>query len=186
MATIDQNTVVSAAEISLALGITRARVSQLVADKILVKSNSKYPLCENIQRFIDFKVKNSGSTDIERLTAQKLEAEVKLKQSKAEISLLEENELKGKLHRSEDVEAMTSDLIYTIRSALIALPGRLAVDVAQESNPAECAKIVRHEVYAAMEGMSEYAYDPSKYAARVRDRLKWEQVMDDELEDDTP
>ncbi|MBQ2361997.1 MAG: hypothetical protein II287_00115, partial [Bacteroidaceae bacterium] len=38
-------------------------------------------------------------------------------------------ELEGKMHRSEDVEAVMTDLVYTIRSMLMALPGRLAVDV---------------------------------------------------------
>ena len=37
---------------------------------------------------------------------------------------LEVQELEGKMHRSEDVKAMTDDLIYAVRSALNAMPGR--------------------------------------------------------------
>ena len=181
---MDNTTAVTAAELATVLGVKRSYVYDLVSSQVLIRNGKQYPLCENVQRYIAFKSKNANPTDLEQLTAQKLAAEVKLKNSKAEISTLEENELKGKLHRSEDVEAMTLDLIFTIRAALIALPGRLAIDVAPVSNPAECASIIRREVYAAMEGLSEYTYDPAKYAARVRERQKWEQVMSDE-EDDT-
>ena len=42
-------------------------------------------------------------------------------QYKATIAKLEAEELKGKMHRSEDVAAMTTDLIYAIRGAMMAL-----------------------------------------------------------------
>ena len=42
----------------------------------------------------------------------------------------------GTMHRAEDVEAMTTDLVFSIRSALMAMPGRLAVDTAELETPA--------------------------------------------------
>ena len=95
-------------------------------------------------------------------------------QYKATIAKLEAEELKGKMHRSEDVAAMTTDLIYAIRGAMMALPGRLAVDVASANSPAEAAEIIRREVNKAMRELSNYRYDPKKYEERVRDRRAWE------------
>ena len=78
------------------------------------------------------------------------------------------------MHRSEDVAALTEDLIYTIRSSLMALPGRLAVDVVDAQTPAEASEIIRREVYAVMNELSRYRYDPKKYEERVRTRKNWE------------
>ena len=83
------------------------------------------------------------------------------------------------MHRSEDVAAMTEDLIYTVRDSLLALPGRLAVDVAGTSTAAEAAEIVKREVYAVMKDLAQYQYDPAKYAERVRERMDWEGDVDD-------
>ena len=82
---------------------------------------------------------------------------------------------------SEDVAAMTEDLIYTIRGSLMALPGRLAMDVAAVSTAAEASEIIRKEVYEIMIDLSRYKYDPAKYEERVRTRRDWmEQDFDDE------
>ena len=97
-----------------------------------------------------------------------------MKASKAQIAKMEADELRGKMHRSEDVAAMTEDLIYTIRGSLMALPGRLAVDVATVTTPAEAAEIIRKEVHALMRELANYQYDPEKYEERVRERRKWE------------
>lgn len=110
---------------------------------------------------------------------EKFEAEVKIKKAKADIAELEAQELQGIMHRSEDVAAMTEDLIYTVRDSLLALPGRLAVDVAGAGTAAEAAEIVKREVYAVMKELSQYQYDPAKYAERVRDRMDWEGDVDD-------
>lgn len=69
---------------------------------------------------------------------------------------------------------MTEDLIYTIRGALLALPGRLAVDASTAKSPNEAAEIIRKEVHAVMQDLSEYRYDPKKYEERVRARHNFE------------
>ena len=114
---------------------------------------------------------------------EKQEAEISIKKAKAIITVLEAKELQGKMHRSEDVAAMTEDLIYNIRSMLLALPGRLAVDVASTQDPAEAAEIIRREVYKVMEELSNYKYDPKKYEERVRERRSWD-VESGDIHDD--
>jgi len=114
---------------------------------------------------------------------EKQEAEISIKKAKAIITVLEAKELQGKMHRSEDVAAMTEDLIYNIRSMLLALPGRLAVDVASTQDPAEAAEIIRREVYKIMEELSNYKYDPKKYEERVRERRSWD-VESGDIHDD--
>ena len=105
--------------------------------------------------------------------AQKLAAEVRIKEAKAEYTELELQELQGQMHRSKDVEKMTQQLIYTIRGMMIALPGRLAVDVAGVDDAAEASVIIRREVNAILDELSNFKYDPDAYAQLVRERQKW-------------
>ena len=108
-----------------------------------------------------------------KLEKTKKTADVTLKASKARIAKMEADELQGKMHRAEDVAAMTEDLVFTIRSSLNAMPGRLAVDVAAVSSPAEAAEVIRREVHKVMRELAGYHYDPKKYEERVRARQNW-------------
>lgn len=110
----------------------------------------------------------------QRQEAAQKAAEVTLKVAKATVAKLEADELQGKMHRSEDVAAMTEDLIFSIRGMLVALPGRLAVDVANANTAAEAAEIIRKGVFEVMREIANYRYDPKKYEERVRERRKWE------------
>jgi hypothetical protein len=63
----------------------------------------------------------------------------------------------------------------------MALPGRLAVDVASCDTPAEASDVIRREVYKIMRELAGYHYDPKKYEERVRERRDWsERDNDDE------
>ena len=79
---------------------------------------------------------------------------------------------------------MTEDLIYAIRGALIALPGRLSVEVAAISDPAEVSAVIQREVYKIMEDLSAYQYDPKKYEERVRARMNMEPITNGDDEED--
>lgn len=176
---ITDKTEAKTTELASVLGITARRVQQLAQDGTFVAvKRGKFNLAESVQRYIAFlSVRNKAPDDIEK---DKLEAEARLKQSKAEMAELELDELKGRMHRSEDVAAMTEDLIFAIRGMLVSLPGRLSVDAAAATSPAEVSKIIRDEIYKVMNELSEYRYDPKKYEARVRERLAWDSLESDD------
>lgn len=140
---------------------------------ITAVQRGKFLLGKSVQDYIEFAVKGK-SKDIENLEREKLEAEASIKKAKAIIEDLNAQELQGKMHRSEDVADMTADLIYSIRGMLMALPGRLAVDIVGMASPAEAETAIREEVYAVMKELSQYKYDAQNYKARVRERRKWE------------
>ena len=170
---ITVDTEVSPTELACVLGITARHIRRLAEDGVLEKSQKgRYKLCASVKRYIDSK------EDDAKLEKAKKAAEVTLKTSKAHIAKMEADELRGKMHRSEDVEAMTADLIYTIRGSLLALPGRLAVDVAAVKTPAEAAEVIRREVALLMQELTQYQYDPKKYEERVRKRMDWDTDMD--------
>ena len=163
--------------------ITAQWVGELTKDGILRKHDTevgpRYNVVEATRAYVKYlreKAAGRGDKDddvVEKET-QKLAAEVRIKEAKAKYAELELQELQGQMHRSEDVEAMTADLIYTIRGSLLALPGRLAVDVTAVRTPAEAAEVIRKEIALLMQELSQYQYDPKKYEERVRKRLDWD------------
>ena len=173
---ITRETLVGASELAGILGVTGQRVRQLVQDGILERAKpGQFLLCDSVQRYVAFKSRDALSEDAASVKFDKEEAEARLKSAKATIARLEAEELQGNMHRSEDVASMTGDLVYAIRSALLALPGRLAVNVSRASTPAEASEIIRAEVHVVMRELSQYKYDPQKYADRVRERMRWEE-----------
>ena len=168
-------------------GLTGQWINQLTRDGIIKRrdtpSGKRYNVVESVRAYTQY-LRDKAASRADRgvpedKELEKFEAEVKIKQAKAKIAELEAQELQGIMHRSEDVAAMTEDLIYTVRDSLLALPGRLAVDVAGTSTAAEAAEIVKREVYAVMKDLAQYQYDPAKYAERVRERMDWEGDVDD-------
>ena len=165
---------VTTTELAAILGITARRVQQMAQDGTVISVRRGYfQLGDAVQRYINFLSKPQVSEAEQKLETARKQSEAQLKLSKAQLAKMEVEELKGRLHRSEDVEAFTEDLIYTIRSALLSLPGRLSVDVAATSSPAEASERIRKEVHAIMRELSNYRYDPEKYAERVNERRNW-------------
>lgn len=178
---VTSETEVNTTELATVLGVTARRVQQLAQDGTIETHRRGYfILCDAVQRYIAFAAKGSGNRDQERA---KLDAEVRLKEAKADEAELELAEVRGQMHRAEDVEAMTADLIFAVRGALMALPGRLAVDVSA-TTAAEASAIIRREVRAVMQELSEHRYDPERYRERVRARRDWKTGAGWDDEDD--
>ena len=111
---------------------------------------------------------------------KKAKAEAELKEAKAAIAIMQQQELEGQMHRSEDVEAVLFDLVYEIRSMITALPGRLAMDTAQITTPEEESIRIRDEVNDILNALSNYRYDPERFKRRARERKGASSIEEDE------
>ena len=173
-------------------GLTGQWINQLTRDGVIKRRDTpagkRYNVVESVRAYTQYlrdKAASRADKGIpEDKELEKFEAEVKIKQAKAKIAELEADEVQGIMHRSEDVADMTEDLIYTVRGSLMALPGRLAVDVTSAQTAAEAAGIIRAEVFKVMQELSQYRYDPQKYEERVRDRMKWETEREADSDDE--
>lgn len=175
----------STAVVASLFNLSKRRVQQLAKDGIIegrkIEGVYQFDLLSTVRKYIAYlSDKANGRDQKNRKTEEeKLAAEADLKRAKADMAELQLKELRGQMHRSEDVEAITTDLVYTIRSMIIALPGRLAVDVAAVETAPEASEIIRRECYAVLEELSNYKYDPEEYAKRVREREGWKEATDD-------
>ena len=80
------------------------------------------------------------------------------------------------MHRAEDVEMLVNDLVFTIRSDLEALPGRVAVDAFATESPEELSNVIRREVRKILRELAGHRYDPAKYEELVRERREWSMI----------
>ena len=160
-------------------GVTTRRIEQLKTEGIIQGQGkpTKYDLLPTIQAYIRYlSDKAHGREKKERaaeLEEAKLTAEVNIKTAKAEAAQMELDELRGKLHRAEDVEAIMTDHVLFLRSMLIAMPGKLAVDLAGDHTASEQAERVKREVYYILNQLADYKYDPAEFKKRVMDRQGW-------------
>jgi phage terminase Nu1 subunit (DNA packaging protein) len=176
--TKDKRVMVDTKTIALMFGLTVRRIQQLTQDGILetelVGKSRKYDRDKTTQTYITYlSDKASG-----RATAQsdqenesrKLAAEADLKEAKAAIEKTKLAELEGQMHRSEDVEAVITDLVFEIRSQITALPGRLAMDTARIQTAEEESIRIRDEVNIILDNLANYRYDPELFSKRVKAR----------------
>ncbi len=177
---ITRETVIGTSEAASISGLTIRRIQQLIQDgTIPTIEKGKITLGDLYESLIRQSKKELSDED-RKIEQAKRKAEATLKASKAQMAKLEADELAGKMHRKEDVENIMADMVYTIRDALMALPGRLAVDAANASSAAEASDVIRKEVHKIMNELAEYEYDPEKFEERVRERMEWSVPDDDD------
>lgn len=164
---------VKAKDVAELLDLTIQRVGQLRKEGVLVQyktpAGDRYKLVEAVKSYIRYLRSQTGSKG-NPWEEKKARAEAELKEAKAAIAMMQRSELEGQMHRSEDVEAVLSDLASEIRSMITALPGRLAVDTAQIKTPEEEAIRIRDECYEILSALASYQYDPEKFRRRVKER----------------
>lgn len=188
MAEAPKQNLQSTAIIAKLFDLDERRVQQLAKSGVLPAASLrpyKFDLLPTVKAYIKHlreraNGKEAKTADTAQAEADKLRAEADLKQSKAKIAEMQLKELEGKMHRSEDVEAMTTDLVYTVRGMIMALPGRLAMDVSQAASAAEASALIRAECHKILSELANYKYDPEAYQRRVRDREGWSDALVDE------
>ena len=168
----------NAAIIAKLFGVTDRRIQQLAKEGIIPAAQKRpymFDLLPTVQSYIRYlsdkaNGREAKSADTAQVEMEKLRAE-------ADMAAMQLKELEGKMHRSEDVEAVTNDLVYTVRSMIMALPGRLAMDVVQVASANEASALIRAECYKILNELANYNYDPAVYQRRVRDREGWSDVI---------
>lgn len=180
---------VNQADICTAIGKTKSRVSQMTGDGIFHKTQTShgamYDLFETVRAYCTYLEGRSKKANEEsaEFDLRKKKADAEFKEAKAEMAMLEAAEFQGKMHRSEDVQAMTADLLFYIRGSLTALAGRCATDCAASSEPAEVQKIIEREVFKILKELSEYKYDSKRYDELVKQRMNRMSDSDSDLLD---
>ena len=168
---------VKTADICAVTGKSNQWIGQLTSQGVMNKERTPHGSLYNLSdalhgycEMLEARAGDDNNPQDEKIDRKKREADAKYKQAKADIASFQAKELAGEMHRSEDVANFTEDLIYYLRSALMALPGRLSVQITNIPDTAQVSEIIRKEIYAVMQEMATYKYDAKKYEERVRQR----------------
>ena len=168
--------------------MTSKNVQRLTADGVLetveTPRGRRYDWDKTVEMYVAYLSDKANGREKKETTAEleeaKLRAEVDIKEAKAKAAQMELKELQGKMHRAEDVEAIMTDHVLFLRSMLMAMPGKLAVDLSGNHTAPEQAERVKKEIYYILNQLADYRYDPEKYKARVRERQGWNERQGDD------
>ena len=180
----DNQNLQSSQVIAKIFGVTTRRVEQLKTEGIIKGSGrpTKYDLLPTIQAYIKYLSDKANGREqkqnIADLAESKLDAETRLKNTKALKAEFELKEIQGKMHRAEDVEAITTAHVMFMRSLLMGLPGKLAVDCASLKTSNEVAERIKREVYSVLNQLADFEYDANEYKKLVQERQGWENQHD--------
>ena len=187
--TAQSDDMVSSSEIAKLIGKTSRTVQQLTSDGILptveVKNKTrvsrKYDKYRTIQAYIKYVERKASEKNLDKEN-EKLQIEIETKKTKLRMAQIQLEELEGRMHSAEDVECMTTDLVLCVRSNLLAMPGQMAVELAQINDASEIATKMQETVNSILKELTGYKYNPEEYRKRVRGRQGW--LNDEQGEED--
>lgn len=141
------------------LGIKQTTVRHLASSGVMPRvTNGRYKMRDCVHNYvmqlrIQSKNPESGSAD-EKPELRDMQAKheaVKLQMSEMQLKLMQ-----GKLHKSEDVERVMTNMLASMRAKLLSLPSRVAPRVAEASDPTEVMTILQADIYDALHELAEY------------------------------
>ncbi len=183
---VEEQKFINSKELSKILGKSERYIQLLVKSKHITSikkhENNTYDLYKVIQEYIEY-VSEKNKKEFTSLEDEKINEEIRYKRAKASKAILELEELEGRMHAAEDVEEMTMDLVLTIRSYLLSLPGKLAVELTTIKEETRIAEIIKKEVHNILRDLAHYEYNPEEYQKRVRERQGWIEKQEKEEDD---
>ena len=183
---VEEQKLINSMELAKIIGKSERYIQTLVKSEhitvIKKGKNNTYDLYKVIQEYIEYILKQSKK-EFKSLEDEKTNEEIRYKRAKAGKAILELEELEGRMHAAEDVEEMTTDLVLMVRSCLLGLPGKLAVELATVEEETQVAELIKREVYSILIDLSQYEYNPNEYQKRVRERQGGMEKQEEEEDD---
>ena len=173
--------IVNQKELAQCLGISTRRARQL-KDEGLFKVNQPvkgYLLAQCVQEYIEYKINAETGR---RASISKEEVQAEHEEVKKQISLLKLRKLRRELHEAADVEAYLSDMLIRFKTRLLALPPKLAMEVAGEEDLNTIMQTIRKALEATLGELAEYNPDEIDGLQSVTE-LEEEEGGDDEEDD---
>jgi phage terminase Nu1 subunit (DNA packaging protein) len=156
--------VVSSSVLANLFGITTRRIRQLEDDGVIEKaSRGRYKLTENIQKYIIY-IKASQELKKDNEDENKIDYDMEhalLERRRREKLDIEIAQIRGTMHKSEDVEKVMNDMLANCRSKLLALPSKVAPRLIAREDIGELQDILQIEILEALSELSNY--EPSAF-----------------------
>lgn len=173
--------VVTTAEISEILGVSKRRIQQFADEGALVRLNrGYYDLPASITKFIEYQVaKNMPSDEIDKDVEQALWTRAKKEKTQLEVQII-----KGELHRSEDVKRIMNDMLMAFRQRSLSLPTKVAPQLIMVEDIQAIKDILKIAIIELLTELKDY--DPNVFYEISKDKMfldEEEENEDDEMSD---
>lgn len=154
------------------LDLSTRRVAQLeksgVLKSVLVQKKKCYNIVDAVHAYLAYlRTSLTGNeTDAEN-ASRKLKAEADIKEltrQKAELLL---NELKGEMHRSEDVKEIFEDFAVNVKSEIAGFRNKAVVDLVGIGTRSAMAEALDTLINHTLLSLSKYQYDPKKIKSKA-------------------
>lgn len=126
-------------------GVSVRRIQQLTQEGIIPTEKHKYDLYPTIQRYIQYlseKAYNRSNDNKETaLKEQKLKAEIRLKESQAELHQLKTEIAAGKYLSLDDIMLDYGRFLTNFKKLALAIPGRVSGIIATVCEPVQAREI---------------------------------------------
>ncbi|MGG4034217.1 hypothetical protein ABEV74_11040 [Paenibacillus cisolokensis] len=149
---------VQTGELAAIVGKSSRWIRRLTSDGVLKQSTrGKFVLGEAVQAYIEYASGGKETDNKPRYIDFKTEHE-RIKTEKAALELAE---MRGELHKAEDVEAVMNDMLGAFRQRIRAVPMRLAPELLGQTD----LNVVKGKLMSVLdEALSELAdYDPERF-----------------------
>ncbi|TRZ38542.1 hypothetical protein CEQ21_24475 [Niallia circulans] len=174
--------VVTTAEISEILGVSKRRIQQFADDGALVRlSRGYYDLPQSINKFIEYQISKALPSD------SKIDKEEEMAlwtRAKKEKTQLEVQIIKGELHRSEDVKRIMNDMLIAFRQKTLSLPSKMAPQLIMVEDLQVIKDLLKNSVIELLTELKDY--DPSVFYEISKDKMFLngeDEDEDDEMSD---
>ena len=131
---------------------------------------------------VDAKMKELNETFAERLAENALNSTEQHEEVKKQISLLKLRKLRRELHEAGDVEAFLSDMLIRFKTRLLAVPPKLAMEVAGEGDLNIIIQTIKKALEEVLSELAEYNPDEID-GLQSANELDEEEGGDDEEDD---
>lgn len=167
--------VVTTAEISEILGVSKRRIQQFAEDGALVRLNrGYYDLPASIQKYIEYQTaKNMPSDEIDKDVEQALWTRAKKEKTQLEVQII-----KGELHRSEDVKRIMNDMLMAFRQRSLSLPTKVAPQLIMIEDIQAIKDILKIAIVELLTELKDY--DPTAFYEISKDKMFLNEEDEDE------
>ncbi len=145
-------------ELAQCLGISSRRVRALRQEGLFqtVEKGRGYSLEICVQEYIEYKT-NAELGRSASISKEKVQAEHE--EVKKQISLLKLRRLRRELHEAADVEYYLSDMLIRFKNRLLALPSKIALETAGETDINRIIQVIQRNLLDTLEELSGYEPD---------------------------
>lgn len=155
---------VAAGVLSKMLGISDRRIRQLADEGVIIRvSQGRYNLEKSIKGYVlNLKIANSSKEQLRLDDELDLEKEkAKHERVKRQMAEMKLSLMRGRMHKSEDVEAVMTDMLANFKARCLNLPAKLTPQLVSRDDKGYIMSLLTDEINQALQELAEY--DPAEF-----------------------